>query len=309
MRDPLVLLVEDDPDTREMYATFLGSVGYRVLQAANGVAALDVAKRQCPDIVVTDLAMPVMDGFRLTRELRASSTTCSVPVIAVTGHGVPTTPRLAREAGCCCLFTKPFLPDSLLDAVRSMLDACPRSLPGRRLPARVPGAAFAGIVSAKEISPSTPATRLLRLRGIRFSEHHYRFEAHGGTRVAARALQVDEHAVVKTLVMDDEAGRPLIVLMHGDREVSTKRLARAIGAKAVAPCKPEVAARHSGYMVGGTSPFGTRKPMPLYMERTILDLGVIYINGGSRGFLLGIAPQDLVAVLEPALVDVAIQAP
>jgi two-component system cell cycle response regulator DivK len=124
MLDPLVLLVEDDPDTREMYAMFLGSVGYRVVQAANGIAALDVTKRQCPDIVITDLAMPVMDGFHLTRELRARSTTRSVPIIAVTGHGVPTTPHLAREAGCCCLFTKPFLPDSLLDAVRSMLEVC-----------------------------------------------------------------------------------------------------------------------------------------------------------------------------------------
>jgi two-component system cell cycle response regulator DivK len=142
MLDPLVLLVEDDPDTREMYALFLGSVGYRVVQAANGQAALDAVRHHRPDIVVTDLAMPVMDGFCLTRNLRAHATTRSVPIIAVTGHRVPTTPHLAREAGCCCLFTKPFLPDSLLDAVRSMLDACPRScLPGgdyQRCPVTLP---------------------------------------------------------------------------------------------------------------------------------------------------------------------------
>ncbi len=132
MFDPLVLLVEDDPDTREMYAMFLGSFGYRVLQADNGLAALDASQSHCPDIVITDLAMPVMDGFELTRNLRARPATSSVPIIAVTGHGVPATPRLAREAGCCCLFTKPFLPDSLLDAVRSMLDSCPHScLPGQ----------------------------------------------------------------------------------------------------------------------------------------------------------------------------------
>jgi Cys-tRNA(Pro) deacylase len=160
---------------------------------------------------------------------------------------------------------------------------------------------------AKPSSPSTPATRLLRARGIAFSEHHYRYEEHGGTRVSARELNVNEHAVVKTLIMEDEAARPLVVLMHGDREVSTRQLARAIGAKSVTPCKPEVANRHSGYLVGGTSPFGTRKPMPIYMEKTILDLPMLYINGGSRGFLLGIAPSDLVAVLSPTLVEVAIE--
>lgn len=142
MFDPLVLLVEDDPDTREMYATFLISVGYRVAQAANGVAALDVARRQCPDIVITDLAMPLMDGFHLTRELRARSATRSVPIIAVTGQGVPSTPALACEAGCCCLFTKPFVPDCLLDAIRSMLDACPHTCmpdaPRRACPAGPP---------------------------------------------------------------------------------------------------------------------------------------------------------------------------
>jgi len=159
----------------------------------------------------------------------------------------------------------------------------------------------------KHSSPSTPATRLLRARGVPFSEHHYRYEEHGGTRASARELGVDEHAVVKTLIMEDEVGRPLVVLMHGDREVSTKQLARTIGAKSVAPCKPDVANRHSGYLVGGTSPFGTRKSMPVYMEKTILDLPLMYINGGSRGFLVGIAPRDLVAVLSPAPVEVAIE--
>jgi two-component system cell cycle response regulator DivK len=127
MRDPLVLLVEDDSDTREMYATVLRCVGYRVLSAANGVAALDAVKDARPDIVVTDLAMPVMDGFGLTRELRADPATRSVPIIAVTGQGVPSTPRMALDAGCCSLYLKPFAPDALIDAVRSLLDACPRA--------------------------------------------------------------------------------------------------------------------------------------------------------------------------------------
>ncbi len=160
---------------------------------------------------------------------------------------------------------------------------------------------------SKHSSPSTPATRLLHARGIPFTEHHYRYEERGGTRVSARELNVEEHSVVKTLVMEDDSGRPLIVLMHGDREVSTKQLARAIGARSVAPCKPDVANRHSGYLVGGTSPFGTRRQMPVYMEKTILDLPVIYINGGSRGFLVGIKPSDLVAVLAPVIVEVAIE--
>ncbi|MGE5360965.1 MAG: YbaK/EbsC family protein, partial [Bacteroidales bacterium] len=129
---------------------------------------------------------------------------------------------------------------------------------------------------------------------------------HGGTRMSARELSLDEHAVVKTLVMEDDRGEPLIVLMHGDREVSTKQLARLIGAKSVAPCKPEVANRHSGYLVGGTSPFGTRKPMRTYMERTITELPLVFVNGGARGFLVGLAPADIIRVLEPTLVDVAI---
>jgi Cys-tRNA(Pro) deacylase len=155
-------------------------------------------------------------------------------------------------------------------------------------------------------APSTPATRLLREKGVAYTEHPYRYEERGGTRVSARELGVDEHAVVKTLVMEDEAGAPLVVLMHGDREVSTKALARQLGKREIRICRPEVANRHSGYQVGGTSPLGTRKPMPVYMERTILDLPVMYVNGGSRGFLVGLAPKDLVAVLSPTLVDVAI---
>lgn len=140
-----------------------------------------------------------------------------------------------------------------------------------------------------------------------YTEHLYRYEARGGTRVSARELGVDEHLVVKTLIMEDDKAAPLVVLMHGDREVSTKALARAIGARSVAPCKPEVADRHSGYQVGGTSPLGTRRAMPVYVERTILDAPKVYVNGGSRGFLVGVAPKDLAALLAPTLVDVAIE--
>ena len=154
--------------------------------------------------------------------------------------------------------------------------------------------------------PSTPATRLLKAKGIPYTEHLYRYEDKGGTRVCAQELGVDEHAVIKTLVMEDETGRPLIVLMHGDRSVSTKALARQIGAKAVQPCKPEVADRHSGYQVGGTSPFGTKKAMPVHIEKSILDLPLIYINGGRRGFLVGIHPHDILRVLHPKVVEVAL---
>jgi Cys-tRNA(Pro) deacylase len=155
-------------------------------------------------------------------------------------------------------------------------------------------------------SPSTPAVLLLRGQGVSFSEHTYRYEQGGGTAVAARELGVPEHAVVKTLVMEDDARAPLLVLMHGDREVSTKQLARQVGARAVTPCKPDVANRHTGYLVGGTSPFGTRKRLPVYVERTILDLPTIYINGGSRGFLVGVAPADVVRLLGARIVDVAL---
>lgn len=157
-------------------------------------------------------------------------------------------------------------------------------------------------------APSTPATRLLRERGIPYTEHPYRYEERGGTRVSARELGVDEHAVVKTLIMEDEAREPLVVLMHGDREVSVKALARALGKKTIQPCKPEVANRHSGYQVGGTSPFGTRRAMPVYLERSILELPTVYVNGGSRGFLVGLTPADLMRLLEPTLVDVGIEA-
>lgn len=143
----------------------------------------------------------------------------------------------------------------------------------------------------------TPATQWLRQQGVAFTEHVYDYVDHGGTGESSRQLGVDEHAVVKTLVMQDEKAQPLIVLMHGDRQVSTKNLARAIGAKSVEPCKPEVAQRHSGYLVGGTSPFGTRKDMPVYVEQSVLALPGIYINGGRRGFLVGIAPAVLTDLL------------
>jgi Cys-tRNA(Pro) deacylase len=156
-------------------------------------------------------------------------------------------------------------------------------------------------------APSTPAVRLLREKGLAYTEHLYRYQERGGTAVSARELGVDEHAVVKTLVMEDEDGAPLLVLMHGDREVSLKALARQLGRKAVVPCRPEVAQRHSGYLVGGTSPLGTRKPLPVYVERTVLDLPVIYVNGGSRGFLVGVAPKALCALLAATPVDAAIE--
>jgi Cys-tRNA(Pro) deacylase len=153
---------------------------------------------------------------------------------------------------------------------------------------------------------STPAVHALRQHGVVFTEHQYRYEERGGTAVSSRELGVDEHIVIKTLVMEDERKQPLIVLMHGDREVSTKNLARQIGAKTVTPCAPETAQKHTGYIVGGTSPFGTRKPLPVYVERSIADLDRIYINGGARGFLVSIAPSDLIRVLSPAFVDVGV---
>jgi Cys-tRNA(Pro) deacylase len=143
----------------------------------------------------------------------------------------------------------------------------------------------------------TPATALLRRSKVAFTEHVYDYVDRGGTAESARQLGVDEHHVVKTLVMEDESGRPLIVLMHGDRSVSTKALARVIGVKRIAPCAPDVAERHSGYQVGGTSPFGTRKRLPIYVEATVLELPTVYVNGGRRGFLVGIAPSVLTALL------------
>jgi Cys-tRNA(Pro) deacylase len=152
----------------------------------------------------------------------------------------------------------------------------------------------------------TPATKFLRAQKVEFSEHVYAYEEHGGTAVSARELGVAEHAVVKTLVMEDQSGNPLIVLMHGDRSVSTKNLARSAGVKSIQPCKPEVAQRHSGYLVGGTSPFATPKRMPVYVEKTVLDLPKIYINGGRRGYLVGVAPSVLTALLQAQPVEVAL---
>jgi Cys-tRNA(Pro) deacylase len=140
----------------------------------------------------------------------------------------------------------------------------------------------------------TPATAWLRRQAVAFAEHVYEYVEHGGTAVSSSALGVDEHRVVKTLVMQDENGRPLVVLMHGDRKVSTRNLARQSGRKRVEPCTPEAAQRHTGYQVGGTSPFGLRKAMPVYVERTVLDLDRIYINGGRRGYLVEITPSVLV---------------
>jgi len=154
----------------------------------------------------------------------------------------------------------------------------------------------------------TPATAWLRQHAVQFSEHPYDYVDHGGTAESARQLGVPEHAVVKTLVMQDEHKEPLIVLMHGDRQVSTKNLARAIGVKSVEPCKPEVAQRHSGYLIGGTSPFGTRKPMPVLVEESVLALAIIYINGGRRGFLVGIAPSVLTTLIGARPVNCALAA-
>ena len=152
---------------------------------------------------------------------------------------------------------------------------------------------------------ATPATELLARHGVAYTEHQYDYVEHGGTSVSSSALGVPEHEVVKTLVMETDKGDPLVVLMHGDRKVDTKALARAAGAKRVFPCRPEVAQRHSGYLVGGTSPFGTRRKMPVYLERSVLGLARMYINGGRRGYLLGMEPEVLTRVLSPVLVDVA----
>ncbi|AOK30449.1 aminoacyl-tRNA deacylase [Burkholderia singularis] len=151
----------------------------------------------------------------------------------------------------------------------------------------------------------TPATQFLRRHGIAFGEHPYDYVEHGGTSESARQLGCDEHQVIKTLVMEDEHAKPLIVLMHGDCKVSTKNLARQIGAKRVEPCKPEVANRHSGYLVGGTSPFGTKRAMPVYVESTILELPSIYLNGGRRGYLVSIAPGVLTTLLDARPVQCA----
>lgn len=162
-------------------------------------------------------------------------------------------------------------------------------------------------MAKKEHVSETPATQFLRKHGVPFTEHPYAYEEHGGTAVSARELGVDEHCVVKTLIMQDEAAKPLIVLMHGDRKVSTKNLARQIGCKSVEPCKPEVANRHSGFLVGGTSPFGTKKAMPVYVEESVLQLDKIYINGGRRGYLVGLEPQAMAEALPMKPVNCALE--
>jgi len=158
----------------------------------------------------------------------------------------------------------------------------------------------------KQKAPITSAIRQLRAEKIEFTDHLYAYEEKGGTAVSARELGVDEHCVIKTLIMEDETKKPLIILMHGDLQVSTKELSRQIGVKQITPCSPETAQKHSGYQVGGTSPFGTRRPMPVYLEGTIAGLEKIYINGGKRGYLVGMAPSDLVRVLKPVMVHVGI---
>lgn len=152
----------------------------------------------------------------------------------------------------------------------------------------------------------TPATQLLKKLGVTYTEHTYDYVDRGGARESARQLGVDLHQVAKTLIMEDEHGKPLIVVMHGDREVSTKNLARQVGAKKIEPCKPEVAQRHSGYLVGGTSPFGTRKKMPVWVEAGLLALPTIYLNGGRRGYLIGVSPEILVSVLGASTVEAGI---
>jgi Cys-tRNA(Pro) deacylase len=164
---------------------------------------------------------------------------------------------------------------------------------------------YNAVMSKPKHISETPATQFLRRHKVAFGEHPYDYVEHGGTEESARQLGVDEHCVVKTLVMEDEQAKPLIVLMHGDKTVSTKNLARQTGAKRIEPCKPEVANRHSGFLIGGTSPFGTRKTMPVYVESTILDFDTIYLNGGRRGYLVSIAPAVLTNLLHATPVQCA----
>jgi Cys-tRNA(Pro) deacylase len=159
---------------------------------------------------------------------------------------------------------------------------------------------------SKDKIPTTPAILALKVQAVDFTLHTYQYEEKGGTKVSASKLGVDEHCVIKTLVMEDEATQPLIILMHGDREVSTKTLARSLGVKSIVPCKPAIAQKHTGYQVGGTSPFGTKKVIPVYMEKSIADLPKIFINAGSRGLLAQMSPYDLVHLLKPEMVSVAI---
>ena len=164
---------------------------------------------------------------------------------------------------------------------------------------------YNAVMSKTKHVSETPATQFLRRHKVVFGEHPYEYVDHGGTEESARQLGVDEHCVVKTLVMEDEQAKPLIVLMHGDKTVSTKNLARQTGAKRIEPCKPDVANRHSGYLIGGTSPFGTRKTMPVYVESTILELDTIYLNGGRRGYLVSIPPAVLTELLKATPVSCA----
>lgn len=159
---------------------------------------------------------------------------------------------------------------------------------------------------SKEKAPVTAAVRQLRAEKVMFSDHLYDYQEKGGTATSSRELGVDEHSVIKTLIMEDESKQPLIVLMHGDMQVSTKELARIIGVKQISPCTPDSAQKHTGYLVGGTSPFGTRRIMPVYMEEGIAALEKIYINGGKRGYLVGLTPAEIIRVLKPALVTVGI---
>lgn len=160
---------------------------------------------------------------------------------------------------------------------------------------------------AKAKAPVTAAIRLLKQSNTEFTPHIYNYEERGGTSVSARELGVDEHQIIKTLIMEDEQRKPLIVLMHGDQEVSTKELARSVGVKTISPCNPETALKNTGYQVGGTSPFATRKAMPVYIEKTITTLPRIYINGGKRGFLVSLKPESVIDLLQPTLVEVGIK--
>ena len=160
---------------------------------------------------------------------------------------------------------------------------------------------------ARDKSPVTPAIRFLKQHKVDHSSHLYSYEEKGGTTVSARELGVDEHQVIKTLVMEDEQRKPLIILMHGDQEVSTKELARSVGVKTISPCNPETALKHTGYQIGGTSPFATRKAIPVYIEKTITTLPRIYINGGKRGFLVSLTPQSVMDLLQPTVVEVGIK--
>ena len=160
---------------------------------------------------------------------------------------------------------------------------------------------------AKEKPPVTAAVRFLRSEKVDFTDHIYTYEEKGGTSASSRELGVDEHSVIKTLVMEDEMGQPLIILMHGDRQVSTKELARIMGVKQISPCPLDIAQKLTGYLVGGTSPFGTRRRMPVQMEESIAKLEYIYINGGKRGYLVGMKPSELIRVLKPVLVTVGIK--